>query len=112
MKVIETSHAESETLEADLIQSHETICKLKKKVQPLQDKLKDYESMVTDLRNQLVDQTAILAANHEKLLQEVSQRRKAEQMLRSIKSRFEPLTQTRQSTNLHSESYLLKRINY
>ena len=112
LKVIENSHAESETLEADLIQSHETICKLKKKVQPLQDKLKDYESMVTDLRNQLVDQTAILAANHEKLLQEVSQRRKAEQMLRSIKSRFEPLTQTRQSTNLHSESYLLKRINY
>lgn len=112
LKVVENSHAESETLEANLVQSHETICKLKKKVQPLQDKLKDYESMVTDLRNQLVDQTAMLTTNHEKLLQEVSQRRKAEQMLRNIKSRFAPLTRTRKSANLHSESHILKRINY
>jgi DNA repair exonuclease SbcCD ATPase subunit len=111
LKVVENSNAESETLEANLIQSHETICKLKKKVQPLQDKLKDYESMVTDLRNQLVDQTAMLTTNHEKLLQEVSQRRKAEQMLRNIKSRFAPLTRTRKSPNLLSESYILKRIN-
>ena len=98
LKVVENSHAESETLEADLIQSHETICNLKKKVQPLQDKLEDYENMITDLRTQFVDQTAMLTTTHEKLLHEVSQRRKAEQMLRNIKSRFALLTQTKSTT--------------
>jgi chromosome segregation ATPase len=111
LKVVENSNAESETLEANLTQSHETICNLKKKVQPLQDKLEDYENIVTDLRTQFVDQTAILTATHEKLLHEVSQRRKAEQMLRNIKSRFAPLTRTRKSDNHHSESYILKRTN-
>jgi chromosome segregation ATPase len=95
LKVVENSNAESEILEANLTQSHETICNLKKKVQPLQDKLEDYDNMVTDLRTQFVDQTAILTATHEKLLYEVSQRRKAEQMLRNIKSRFAPLIRTR-----------------
>ena len=104
LKLVENSHAESETLEADLTQSHETICNLKKKVQPLQDKLEDYEIMMTDLRTQFVDQTAILTATHEKLLNEVSQRRKAEQMLRNIKSRFAPLTRTR-STTQHIPSH-------
>ena len=104
LKLVENSHAESETLEADLTQSHETICNLKKKVQPLQDKLEDYDNMVTDLRTQFVDQTAILTATHEKLLNEVSQRRKAEQILRNIKSRFAPLTRTR-STTQHIPSH-------
>jgi len=92
LKVIESSNAESESLEAKLIQSHETICNLKKKVQPLKDKLEYYENMVTDLRTQFMNQTVKLTATHEKLLNEISQRRKAEQMLRNIKSRLAPLT--------------------
>ena len=95
LKVVENSHAESDTLEANLIQSHETIRNLKNKVQPLQDKLEDYDNMITNLHTQFVDQTAILTATHEKLLYEVSQRRKAEQMLRKIKSRLAPLTRTK-----------------
>ncbi len=106
LKVVENSNAESETLEANLTQSHETICNLKKKVQPLQDKLEDYDNMVTDLHTQFVDQTAILTATHEKLIHEVSQRRKAEQMLRKIKSRFAPLTRTRKNANHYLESHI------
>ena len=97
-KLAESSHAESETLEADLIQAHETICDLKKKVLPLQEKVEDYDNTITDLRTQLVDQTAMLTTTHEKLQHEVSQRRKAEQMLRNIKSRFAPLTRTKSTT--------------
>ena len=104
LKIVENSQAESETLEANLIQSHETICKLKKKVQPMQDRLEDYENMITDLHTQFVDQTAILTTTHEKLLHEVSQRRKAEQMLRNIKSRFAPLTRTRKIANHTQEA--------
>gem|GEM_PF-2930541 len=98
LKLVENSHAESETLEADLTQAHETICNLNKKVQTLQEKVKDYDNMKTDMRNQLVDQTAMLTATHEKLLHEVSQRRKGEQMLRNIKSRFALLTRTKSTT--------------
>ena len=106
LKLAENSHAESETLEADLTQAHETICNLNKKVQPLQEKVEDYDNMITDLRNQLVDQTAMLTTTHEKLLHEVSQRRKAEQMLRNIKSRFALLTRTK-STTIGSNCCLL-----
>ena len=98
LKVVQNSHVESETLEANLIQSHETICNLNKKVQPLQEKVEDYDNMITNLRTQLVDQTAMLTTTHEKLLHEVSQRRKAEQMLRNIKSRFALLTRTKSTT--------------
>jgi len=98
LKLAENSNVERETLEADLTQAHETICNLHKKVQPLQEKLEDYDSMVTDLCTQLVDQTAMLTTTHEKLLNEVSQRRKAEQMLREIKSRLTPLTRTKSTT--------------
>jgi len=106
LKLAENSHAESNTLEADLTQAHETICNLNKKVQPLQEKVEDYDNMITDLRNQLVDQTAMLTTTHEKLLHEISQRRKAEQMLRNIKSRFAPLTRTK-STTIGSNCCLL-----
>jgi chromosome segregation ATPase len=98
LKLAENSNAESETLEADLIQAHETICDLKKKVLPLQEKVEDYDNTITDLRTQLVDQTAMLTTTHEKLQHEVSQRRKAEQMLRKIKSRLAPLTRTKSTT--------------
>ena len=98
LKLAENSHAESENLEADLTQAHETICNLNKKVQPLQEKVEDCDNMITDLRTQLVDQTAMLTTTHEKLLHEVSQRRKAEQMLRNIKSRFALLTRTKSAT--------------
>ena len=98
LKLAENSDAERETLEDDLTQAHETICDLQKQVHPLQEKLEDYDNMVTDLRAQLVDQTAKLTTTHEKLQREVSQRRRAEQMLRKIKSRFAPLTRTRSAT--------------
>ena len=98
LKLAENSNAESDTLEAELIQAHETICDLKKKVLPLQEKLEDYDNMITDLRDQLVEKTAMLTTTHEKLLHEVSQRRKAEQMLRNIKSRLAPLTRTKSTT--------------
>ncbi|MHC4112830.1 MAG: hypothetical protein ACYSUY_17285 [Planctomycetota bacterium] len=97
-KLAENSNTEGVTLEADLTQAHETICNLRRKVQPLQEKLEDSDNMVTDLRTKLVEQTAMLTAAHEKLLQEVSQRRKAEQILRTIKSRFAPLTRTKSTT--------------
>ena len=103
LKLAENSHAESETLEADLIRAHETICDLKKKVIPLQEKVEDYDNMMTDLRTKLVDQTAMLTTIHEKLQHEVSQRRKAEQMLRNIKSRLAPLTRTRSATKSISQ---------
>jgi DNA repair exonuclease SbcCD ATPase subunit len=98
LKLAENSNAERETLEADLIQAHETIGDLNKKVQPLQEELEDYDNIVTDLRTQLVNQAAMLTTTHEKLLHEVSQRRETEQMLRKIKSRFVPLTRTRATT--------------
>ena len=103
LKLAENSDAERETLEEDLTQAHETICNLQKKVQPLQEKLEDYDNMVTDLRTQLVYQTAMLTTTHEKLQHEVSQRRKAEQMLRKIKSRFAPLTRTKSTTQSISQ---------
>ena len=103
MKLAENSDAERETLEEDLTQAHETICNLHKKVQPLQEKLEDYDNIVTELRTQLVDQTAMLTTTHEKLQHEVSQRRKAEQMLRKIKSRFAPLTRTKSTTQSISQ---------
>jgi chromosome segregation ATPase len=98
LKLAENSLAESETLEASLIRAHETICDLKKKVIPLQEKVEDYDNMITGLSNQLLDQTAMLTTTHEKLQHEVSQRRKAEQMLRNIKSRLAPLTRARPTT--------------
>ncbi len=103
LKLAENSIAERETLETDLTQAHETICNLQKKVQPLQEKLEDCDNMVTDLRTQLVDQTAMLTTTHEKLQHEVSQRRKAGQMLRKIKSRFAPLTRARSTTQSISQ---------
>ena len=98
LKLAENSNAEGETLEANLTQAHETICNLRRKVQPLQKKLEDSDNMVTDLRTQLVEQTAMLTTTHEKLLHEVSQRRKALQMLRKIKSRLVPLTRIKSTT--------------
>ncbi|MHC4544975.1 MAG: hypothetical protein ACYS9C_15625 [Planctomycetota bacterium] len=97
-KLAENSNTESETLEANLTRAHETMSNLKKKVQPLQEKVEDYDKIITDLRTQLVDQTAMLTTTHEKLLHEVSQRREAEQMLRIIKSRVIPLTRTKSTT--------------
>ncbi len=98
LKLAENSNAEGETLEANLTQAHETICNLRRKVQPLQKKLEDSDNMVTDLRTKLVEQTAMLTTTHEKLLHEVSQRRTAEQILRKIKSRFVPLTRNKSTT--------------
>ncbi len=98
LKLAENSNAEGETLEANLTRAHETICNLRRKVQPLQEKLEDSDNMVTDLHTKLVEQTAMLTATHEKLLHEVSQRRKAEQILRKIKSRLAPLTRTKSTT--------------
>ena len=103
LKLAENSIAERETLEADLARAHDTICNLQKKVQPMQEKLQDYDNMVTDLRNQLVDQTAMLTTTHEKLQHEVSQRRKAGQMLMGIKSRFAPLTRTKSAAQYISK---------
>jgi chromosome segregation ATPase len=97
-KLAESSNSESDILEANLARAHETISNLNKKVQPLQDKVEDYDKIITDLRAQLVDQTAMLTKTHEKLLHEVSQRREAEQMLRIIKSRVVPLTRTKSTT--------------
>ncbi len=98
LKIAENSNTDRETLEVNLAQAHETICNLQKKVQPLQEKLEDYDNMVTDLRTQLVDQSAMLTTTHEKLQHEVTQRRKIEQMLRDIKSRLTPLTRTKSTT--------------
>jgi chromosome segregation ATPase len=97
-KLAENSNTESEILEANLTRAHETMSNLKKKVQLLQEKVEDYDKIITDLRTQLVDQTAMLTTTHEKLLHEVSQRREAEQMLRIIKSRVIPLTRTKSTT--------------
>ena len=97
-KLTENSNTESDILEANLAQAHNTISILNKKVQPLQEKVEDYDKIITDLRAQLVDQTAMLTKTHEKLLHEVSQRREAEQMLRIIKSRVVPLTRTKSTT--------------
>jgi chromosome segregation ATPase len=103
LKLAENSNAEGETLEANLTQAHETICNLRRKVQPLQKKLEDSDNMVTDLRTKLVEQTAMLTTTHEKLLHEVSQRRTAEQILRKIKSRFVPLTRNKSTTQSISQ---------
>jgi len=103
LKLAENYNAERETLEADLTQAHETIRNLHKKVQPLQEKLEDYDNIVTVLHTQFVDQTAMRTTIHEKLLHEVSQRRKAEQMLRKIKSSFAPLTRTKSTTQYISQ---------
>jgi chromosome segregation ATPase len=97
-KLAENSDTESEILEANLARAHNTISNLNKKVQPLREKVEDYDKIITDLRAQLVDQTAMLTTTHEKLLHEVSQRREAEQMLRIIKSRVVPLTRTKSAT--------------
>jgi len=103
LKLAENSDAERETLEEDLTQAHETICNLQKQVQPLQEKLEENDNVVNKLRAQLVDQTAKLTTTHEKLQREVSQRRRAEQMLRGIKSRFAPLTRTKSTTQSISQ---------
>jgi chromosome segregation ATPase len=102
-KLAENSNTESETIEANLTRAHETMSNLKKKVQPLQEKVEDYDKIITDLRTQLVDQTTMLTTTHEKLLHEVSQRREAEQMLRIIKSRVIPLTRTKSTTQSISQ---------
>ena len=98
LKVAENSNADGETLEADLTQAHETICYLQRQVQPLQEKVEDYDNIVTELRAQLMDKITKLTTIHEKLQYEVSQRRKAEQMLRIIKSRLTPLTRCKSIT--------------
>ncbi len=97
LKIAENSNTDRETLEVNLVQAHEVICTLEKKVQPMQEKIEEYENMVNDLHNQLVDQSAMLTSTHEKLQHEVTQRRKIEQMLRDIKSRLRPLTRTKSS---------------
>jgi predicted nucleic acid-binding Zn-ribbon protein len=98
LKIAENSNTDREALESNLTQAHEVICTLEKKVQPMQEKIQEYEDVVNDLHNQLVDQSAMLTSTHEKLQHEVTQRRKIEQMLRDIKSRLRPLTRTKSST--------------
>jgi len=100
--LLEDSTANRETLEADLNQAHKTIGSLQKEVQSLQWKLTDCDSMVTELRAQLVDQTGKMTTNHEKLQHEVTQRRQAEKMLREIKSRLVLLTQSKSVTQTKS----------
>ena len=98
LKIAENSNKDRETLEINLVQAHEIICTLEKKVQPMQEKLDDYENTINELHNQLVDQTAMLTSTHERLQHEVAQRRKIEQMLRDIKSRLMPLTRKKSTT--------------
>jgi len=102
LKIAENSNADRETLEVDLAKAHETICNLHKQHHPLQEKLEDCDNTINELRTQLVEQSEKLTITYEKLQHEVSQRRKAEQMLNEIKSRLTPLTRSKSVTQTKS----------
>ena len=59
-------------------------------------------SLATESRAQLVDQTVKITTNHERYQREVAQRRKAEKMLGEIKSRLVLLTQSKICLSLAS----------
>jgi len=102
LKIAEKSDTERESIETDLGQAHETICKLHKQLDPLQEKLEDYDNTINQLRAQLVEQSERRTTIHEKLQLEVSQRRKAEKMLSGIKLRLTPLTKSKSVKKIKS----------
>lgn len=89
VELLEGSNADRNVLEADLAQAHKTINNLQVKAQPQEEKNIDYSNQITKLRAQLVNQTARLTKTHHGLQQEIAQRRKAEQMLKGISTRFQ-----------------------
>jgi chromosome segregation ATPase len=85
---LEEANKVRDTLEADLATSHEAVCKMRKETEDLRDQGNGDGSQVSNLRNQLIAQSAELAAANEKIQQETAARRQTEEMLREIKSRL------------------------
>lgn len=116
LKLLEEANENREALETELRQAHKTIGSLQQEAKPFQSKIADYDKIVADLQSQLldettklrtqfVDQTGKMTTIHEKLQNEVVQRRKAEKMLREIESRLVQLTQSKSVTQIKSSSH-------
>jgi chromosome segregation ATPase len=95
MDRLEEANKVRDTLEADLAASHEAMCNMRKEMESLQDEATNDGSQVSNLRNQLIAQSAELAAANEKVQQEVAARRQTEEMLREIKTRLLSLSQNK-----------------
>jgi predicted nucleic acid-binding Zn-ribbon protein len=95
MDRLEEANKVRDTLESDLAASHEAMCNMRKEMESLQDEVTNDGSQVSNLRNQLIAQSAELAAANEKVQQEVAARRQTEEMLREIKTRLLSLSQNK-----------------
>lgn len=95
MDRLEEANKVRDTLETDLAASHEAMCNMRKEMESLQDEATNDGSQVSNLRNQLIAQSAELAAANEKVQQEVAARRQTEEMLREIKTRLLSLSQNK-----------------
>jgi predicted nucleic acid-binding Zn-ribbon protein len=95
MDRLEEANKVRDTLENDLAASHEAMCNMRREMESLQDEATSDGSQVSNLRNQLIAQSAELAAANEKVQQEVAARRQTEEMLREIKTRLLSLSQNK-----------------
>ncbi len=95
MDRLEEANKVRDTLETDLAASHEAMCNMRKEMESLQDEATNDGSQVSNLRNQVIAQSAELAAANEKVQQEVAARRQTEEMLREIKTRLLSLSQNK-----------------
>ncbi len=95
MDRLEEANKVRDTLETDLAASHEAMCNMRKEMESLQDEATNDGSQVSNLRNQIIAQSAELAAANEKVQQEVAARRQTEEMLREIKTRLLSLSQNK-----------------
>jgi chromosome segregation ATPase len=95
MDRLEEANKVRDTLESDLAASHEAMCSMRKEMENLQEEATNDGSQVSNLRNQLIAQSAELAAANEKVQQEVAARRQTEEMLREIKTRLLSLSQNK-----------------
>ena len=107
--LLEEANANREDIETELRQARRVIRSMQHDAKAFQTKDADRDEMLANLRtqlldetaklrSQLVDQTGSMTAIHEKLQNEVAQRRTAEKMLREIGSRVVQLTQSKPGT--------------
>jgi chromosome segregation ATPase len=104
MDRLEEANKVRDTLEADLAESHEAVCNMRKEMEELRDDGTGDGSQASNLRNQLIAQSTELAAANEKIQQETAARRQTEEMLREIKTRLLSLSKNKSVANALSSS--------
>ena len=90
---LESSERSRETLEEDMEQAQDTVHNLREEVDKMKEKLTGAGSQESDLRQQLVKQTAELVAVNERLQTKINDHRQSEEMISEIKLRLLSLTQ-------------------